>query len=142
MNDVIATLQPLAARRRFKASDVPAYLDMVAIGQVFLAVSIQGYGRLLETVFSQQSGSLKAVLAALDSGDVAALAQAAHSFKGEAGGLGLKALFELSRDIELNGRNYSATACHTAAAQLREYWDTTRAMCERMGISAHPSDLN
>lgn len=129
-----ASPTPAPARRRFKASDVADHLDMQAIGQVFLAVSIAGYSRLLDAVFTEQSGSLKALLAALDAADVQALIKTAHTLKSEAGGLGLKAVFELCREIELGGIGYTPEECVSKAAQLRQNWETSRAICMRMGL--------
>ena len=126
---------PRIPRRRFKSDDIQKYLDMNAIGQIFLAVSVNGYVRLLNSVWTQQSGSLKVVLDALDTAQTTEqLSKAAHSLKSEAGGLGLKALFELARDIELNALSYSSDTCATAAAQLRDCWDTSLALCDRMGF--------
>jgi two-component system, sensor histidine kinase len=132
-------LQPSAAtaptkRRRFKAVDLPDNLDMAAIGQLFLGITLPGYTQLLADVFARKSGSLDLLLGALDAGQIDTLRQPAHSFKGEAGTLGLKKLAELAHLCELEGVQFSAERCQQIAAELRESWDTAHALCQRMGL--------
>jgi len=122
-------------RRRFRASDLPDNLDMVVIGQLFLGISLTGYQQLLRDVLAGKSGSLNGLLAALDSGQVATLGETAHSFKGEAGTLGLKKLADQAQVCELEGAQFTQARCQQMAIDVREAWDTAQALCQRMGLA-------
>jgi len=129
-------------RRRFRASDVADHLDMLVIGQVCLGVTFMGYSKLLDAVFSQQSGSLERLLCALDGAQTAAIREDAHSFKGETSVLGLKALAQQARHCEEQGASFTPAECQQEALRLRDCWDTAQALCRRMGLStaAPPND--
>ena len=105
-----ATVSPAgqpAPRRRFRASDVADHLDMLVIGQVCLGVSLAGYSKLLDAVFSRQSGTLDRLLLALDAAQTDVIAEQAHAFKGETSVLGLKALAQqrqVQRCMDQQGR--------------------------------------
>ena len=123
-------------RRRFRATDVADNLDMLVIGQVCLGVTFAGYSKLLDAVFSEQSGSLARLLQALDGAQTEAIRDDAHSFKGETSVLGLKALAQQARHCEEQGAAFTPADCQQAAAKLRECWDTTQAICRRMGFAS------
>ena len=133
-----ATVSPAgqpAPRRRFRASDVADHLDMLVIGQVCLGVSLAGYSKLLDAVFSRQSGTLDRLLLALDAAQTDAISEQAHAFKGETSVLGLKALAQQAWHCEGQGARFTPADCQQAAAQLRDCWHSTRALCSRMGFT-------
>lgn len=134
-SDNVAVPSQPVPRRRFRATDVADHLDMLIMGQVCLGVTFAGYSRLLDAVFSQQSGSLERLLRALDAGQTEALREEAHSFKGETTVLGLKALAQQARHCEEQGAEFTPVDCQQAGARLRECWQTTQALCYRMGFS-------
>ncbi len=123
-------------RRRFRATDVADNLDMLVIGQVCLGVTFAGYSKLLDTVFSEQSGTLARLLGALDGAQTEAIQADAHSFKGETSVLGLKALAQQAFHCEELGATFTPADCQQAAARLRECWDTAQAICRRMGFAS------
>jgi len=110
---------PAATRRRFRSGDVAEHLDMVVIGDVCVGVTLQGFGQLL---------------AALDQADAATLKPRAHAVKGAAASLGLKAIQQLARDIEVVAHQQDASHCQQSARRLRELVATARALCQRMGF--------
>lgn len=135
---VPALLAPaIAPRRRFRAGDVTQHLDMATLGEICVAVSLTGYGSLLDSFFSDESGSFSALVAALDCGDVAALHGYAHPLKGAAASLGLHALASLALQAEHGGTHYSPEDCATASLQLIELRHTAHALCHSMGLTAH-----
>lgn len=131
----VSTAGQPAPRRRFRASDVADHLDMLVIGQVCLGVSFAGYSKLLDAVFSQQSGTLDRLLRALDAAQTEAIREHAHSFKGETSVLGLKALAQQAWHCEGQGAQFTPADCQQAAARLRDCWQTTQALCSRMGFT-------
>ena len=125
---------PQAPRRRFRAADVAVQLDMVVIGDICVGVSLSGYRSVTLGVLNDESGSLAALLDALDSARAAALPALAHAVKGAAASMGLRAVHALAQRIEADGAGYSALDCHAAAAALRDRLATTRALLDRMGF--------
>ena len=132
----VSTPSQPVPRRRFRATDVAENLDMLIIGQICLGVTFSGYSKLLDAVFSEQSGSLGRLLCALDGAQTSAIRADAHSFKGETSVLGLKALAQQAFHCEEQGASFTPADCQQAAAKLRECWDTTQALCRRMGLVA------
>jgi HPt (histidine-containing phosphotransfer) domain-containing protein len=123
------------ARRRFKAADVAINLDMGMIGEVCVGVSLTGYRSVLGGFLADSSGNQAGLLAALERADGAALGALAHAVKGASASLGLRSLHQLSARIEAEGAAWSAAQCGTAAAQLRDTLETTRALLQRMGFA-------
>lgn len=121
-------------RKRFKAGDVAEYFDMLVVGQVCLAISFRGYSQLLQTAFSGTSGSFKGLLAALGNSDYTLIKNYAHSLKGETGSLGLKALWEIAKELEHNSDSNSQSDNNSASQQLLDCWETSQALCKRMGF--------
>jgi CheY-like chemotaxis protein len=140
--DAAAPTQPLVtAPRRFRSEDVARHLDMSLLGEVCVAVSLDGYRSLLDSFFQDESRSLQVLLTHLDGADTSALSDAAHAFKGGCASLGFHALAALAGQIERAGRDFSTTACTDAAQQLRSLYQTAHALCRRMGLThlAHPA---
>jgi two-component system, sensor histidine kinase len=125
-----------APRRRFRASDVVANLDMTVIGDVCVGVTLAGYQSVLRGFLNDESGSSAKLLAALDRADSAGLKSLAHAVKGASASLGLRAVNALALKIESEGAGYSPAECRAAALQLRELLDTGHALLQRMGFSA------
>ncbi|MDT7835781.1 ATP-binding protein [Aquabacterium sp. OR-4] len=125
---------PSPARRRFRAADVAAHLDMAIIGEVCVGVSLAGYRSVLGGFFADESGSQAALLAALDAGQADRLRAPAHAIKGSAASLGLRALHDTVREAEQQGAGWSAERCTTTAAALREQLLVARGLLARMGF--------
>ena len=153
-HDPNAAPDPGTARRRFRSGDVAEHLDMVVIGEVCVGVTLQGFGGLLRGFLEDDSASLARLLAALDQADAQALKARAHAVKGAAASLGLRAIHQLARDIEVAatrqdaahdtdldpdldaslGATLDATHCQQSAQRLRALVATARALCLRMGF--------
>jgi len=121
-------------RRRFRASDVATHLDMGVIGDLCVGVTLSGYRSVLGGFLGDESGSQAALLAALDSADLALLRERAHAVKGAAASMGLRAIQALAWRIEREGATFSADDCQAAAATLRADLDTARGLLQRMGF--------
>jgi HPt (histidine-containing phosphotransfer) domain-containing protein len=106
----------------------------VVIGDVCVGVTLQGFGQLLRGFLEDDSASLARLLAALDQADAATLKPRAHAVKGAAASLGLKAIQQLARDIEVVAHQQDASHCQQSARRLRELVATARALCQRMGF--------
>jgi CheY-like chemotaxis protein len=126
---------PAAPRRRFKRGDVGRVLDLEAIGEVCVGVSMSGYRGLLGGFLADESRTVAELFEALAPGvDAAVRRAAAHRVKGAAANLGLRQLSQLARDVELAEGEPDAEALAAWSAQLDEAWTLTRAMCDRMGL--------
>ena len=121
-------------RRRFRTSDVAAHLDMAAIGDVCVGVTLAGFQSVLAGFLDDEAASSANLLAALDRGDTPALQALAHAVKGAAASLGLRAIHTLAQTIEADGAGWNAADCSSAAAQLREHLSTAKALLQRMGF--------
>ncbi len=126
--------EPAGPRRRFRTSDVAAHLDMGVIGDVCVGVTLAGYQSVLVGFLDDNAGSSANLLAALDSGDSAALKRLAHAVKGAAASMGLRAINALALQIEREGAGYSQADCAAAAEQLRDLLGTAKALLQRMGF--------
>lgn len=122
-------------RKRFRSGDAAQHLDMAMLGEICVAVSLTGYRSLLDSFFSDESGSFSALLAALDLGDVDALHASAHALKGAAASLGLHALASLSSETEQGAKRYSPEDCAATSLQLTALRHTAQALCHRMGLT-------
>jgi len=122
-------------RRRFRAGDVAAHLDMAVVGEVCVGISMAGYRAVLEGFLADESGSLASLLDALDRSATTELQARGHAVKGAAANLGLKALNDLAREVETEGAGFSAGQCAAAASTLRDSLATGRALCQRMGLA-------
>lgn len=127
--------------RRFRSEDVAQHLDMALLGEVCVAVSMEGYRSLLDSLFGDESQSFKKLVVALDGADTASLADVAHAVKGGCASLGLHALAALAAQIEQAGAGFSPMACADAAQQLRQLFQTAHALCLRMGLTARPHSV-
>jgi HPt (histidine-containing phosphotransfer) domain-containing protein len=110
---------------------------MAMVGEVCIGISLQGYQTLLQSYFSDESGSLDAVLAALESGDYPELRAAAHGFKGASANLGFQRLAELALELEKAEHGASPEANNNLLAA----WEMTHALCLRMGLTHVPEVL-
>ncbi|MCX7279211.1 MAG: ATP-binding protein [Burkholderiales bacterium] len=124
-----------AEPRRFRSDDVARHLDMPMLGEVCVAISLDGYRSLLDSFFNDESRSFKTLVAYLDAADTAYLQEVAHAFKGGCASLGFHALAALAGQIERAGPEFSADACADAARQLRSLYQTAHALCRRMGLT-------
>ena len=125
----------LTARRRFRASDVAQHLDMAVIGDICVGVSLTGYRSVLAGFLSDQSGSLGALLEALDAGNLHGLAELGHAVKGAAASMGLRAISVLAQGIETEGDSFDLAQCQASAAALRELVGTAQGLLARMGFA-------
>ncbi|WP_130482940.1 ATP-binding protein [Sphaerotilus mobilis] len=128
-----AATPPAAPRRRFRRGDAARVLDLEAIGEVCVAVSIKGYGDLLGGFLSDESGTLADLLMVLRQADASRLKAAGHKLKGAAANLGLRELAATAKTIEQGGETLDAAQCEALAARLVEEFETARALCARMG---------
>jgi HPt (histidine-containing phosphotransfer) domain-containing protein len=106
---------------------------MHMVGEVCIGVNLQGYRSLLQGYFSDESGSLDALLQALQEGEPESLRAAAHGFKGASANLGFQKLADLAFELEKheeNGRSF-----REAHTQLLAAWEMTHALCLRMGLT-------
>lgn len=120
-----------SARRRFKSGDVTSHIDMCMVGEVCVGVTVQGYRSLLQGYFSDESGSLDALLQALSEGDRESLRAAAHGFKGASANLGFSKLAALAFHLEKGEQQPD----DGTREQLLDAWDMTHALCLRMGLT-------
>jgi signal transduction histidine kinase/HPt (histidine-containing phosphotransfer) domain-containing protein/ActR/RegA family two-component response regulator len=125
---------PRPPRKRFRAGDVDSHLNMSLVGEVCIAVSLQGYRTLLESFLGDEAGGFGRLHLALDTQSLEALPSAAHSVKGAAASLGLHALAKAALRIEKQGGSFSAAQCQETGAELRELLHTAHALCQRMGL--------
>ena len=107
---------------------------MAMIGDLCVGVTLQGYQSLLDGAMRTDAHCYAEVLAALEAGETDKLLELGHSFKGVAASLGLAALSRMALTIEKQGHSFSADECHRQAESLRECWNTTYAICARMGL--------
>jgi two-component system, sensor histidine kinase len=126
---------PPAPRRRLRATDLAEALDMGAVGEVCLGVTLVGYQGVLRSFLGDSSGSIAALRTALEAADTAELKPRAHAVKGVAASLGLKALRALAQRIEAEGEGFDAAECAAAAAELQDKHATAVALCQRMGLA-------
>ena len=108
-------------------------LDLEAIGEVCLAVSMTGYTNLLSGFLADESRTIDELIEVLEAHDPDRLQAAAHKLKGAAANLGLRLLSQTAREIEQAELAPDAEACRALAARLVEELDLTRAVCQRMG---------
>jgi two-component system, sensor histidine kinase len=127
-----AVPKPTAPRRRFKRGDAGRVLDLDAIGEVCIAVSLSGYGGLLSGFLADESRTYAELVEALAPG-ATQRRPAAHKVKGAAANLGLRLLAQTAREIEQAEGAVDADTLAVWAARLDEEWLLTRALCERMG---------
>ena len=120
-------------RRRFRKGDAARVLDLEAIGEVCMAVSISGYGSLLSGFLADESGTLAELLDVLQRADASRLKAAGHKLKGAAANLGLRELAATAREIEQGGDSLDAGQCARLHERLTDEFETTRALCQRMG---------
>jgi HPt (histidine-containing phosphotransfer) domain-containing protein len=126
---------PPTKRRRFKPADVAEQLDMVQIGDVCIGVGFSGLRDLLHSLLADESGAQAALLHALDTGQLHELKATAHAVKGSMASMGLKRVRDLARQAELEHGDWDAAACAAHAQLLREALDTSRGICQRMGLA-------
>jgi CheY-like chemotaxis protein/HPt (histidine-containing phosphotransfer) domain-containing protein/two-component sensor histidine kinase len=133
----VAQVPKRPPRRRFRSGDVASHINMAMVGEVCIGISLPGYQTLLQSYFSDESGSLDAVLAALESGDYPELRAAAHGFKGASANLGFQRLAELALELEKAEHGASPEANNNLLAA----WEMTHALCLRMGLTHVPEVL-
>ncbi len=124
---------PAAPRRRFRKGDAARVLDLEAIGEVCVAVSISGYGGLLSGFLADESGTLAELFEVLRQADASRLKAAGHKLKGAAANLGLRELAATAREIEQTGETLDAAQCAELLSRLTDEFETARALCSRMG---------
>lgn len=120
-------------RRRFKSGDVAAHIDMPMVGEVCVGVTVQGYRTLLQSYFTDESGSLDALLAALHGADQEGVRATAHGFKGASANLGFHRLATLA--FQLEKQEYSEGSRDEVRERLLQSWEMTHALCVRMGLT-------
>lgn len=132
LHDEPRATTPRPVRKRFRPGDVAAHLDMSMIGDVCIGVSAQGYRSLLHSFFHDESGTLDALLAAIDSAPMD-LRAPAHAFKGAAANLGFHKLASIALTLEKNGVGPDETTA--TRIDLLEAWTMAHALCQRMGLT-------
>nr|WP_315431100.1 ATP-binding protein [uncultured Albidiferax sp.] len=129
------TYKPVTPRRRFRSGEMEQHFDMVMVGEVCVGISLARFRSLLADYLQDESQSLKALLTALDAGQITQLEATAHAQKGAAASLGLHALAAAAMGIEKNGASYTHAECAEAAQLLRELSRTAHALAHRMGLT-------
>lgn len=125
---------PRQPRRRFRPGDVAEHLNMAMIGELCVGVTLQGYQSLLDGAMRTDAHCYADLQAALEQNNTGALLELGHSFKGVTASLGLAALSRLALTIEKQGHGFTAEECKQHAESLRECWNSTNAICARMGL--------
>ena len=128
-----------ATRRRFRAGDMAQHLDMALLGELCLAVSVEGYKGLMDDFWSDAAGQLHPLLDALRCSFFDDIPRLAHSLKGVAASLGCTGVAAMARSIELNAPHFSVHACLQAAAQIEAQWHLTHALCFQAGFTRFPA---
>jgi CheY-like chemotaxis protein len=123
-------------RRRFRPGDVAEHLNMSMIGDLCVGVTLQGYQSLLDGAMRTDAHCYADLFRALEAGETAQLLELGHSFKGVSASLGLAALSRMALTIEKQGHEFTAEQCREHADALQECWNTTYAICARMGLIA------
>jgi two-component system, sensor histidine kinase len=111
-------------------------LDLEAIGEVCLAVSMVGYNSLLTGFLADESRTIAELIEVLEHHDRAQFKAVAHKLKGAAANLGLRLLSATAREIELAEAELDEPRCRDYAARLTDELDLTRALCTRLGLLA------
>jgi signal transduction histidine kinase/CheY-like chemotaxis protein len=122
------------SRRRFRPGDVAEHLNMAMIGDLCVGVTLQGYQSLLDGALRTDAKCYAELLGALEAGETGKLLELGHSFKGVTASLGLAALSRMGLTIEKQGQGFTADECRQQAESLQECWNTTYAICARMGL--------
>ncbi|MBL8332783.1 MAG: response regulator [Rubrivivax sp.] len=128
---------PRPARRRragVRLDDVGQLLDMVAVGELWAGIGLQGYRRLLLGFLSDKSGSLESLRSALREPLLDELKPRGHAVKGTAGSLGLCGVQAQARRIELEGAGWDEATCQAQVQALDDLLERTRALVENMGL--------
>jgi signal transduction histidine kinase/CheY-like chemotaxis protein len=122
------------SRRRFRPGDVAEHLNMAMIGDLCVGITLQGYQSLLDGAMRADAKCYAELLGALEAGETGKLLELGHSFKGVTASLGLAALSRMGLTIEKQGQGFTADECRKQAESLQECWNTTYAICARMGL--------
>ena len=120
------------ARRKFRPGEIAELVDATMIAEVCLAISPTGFRSLLDSFFQDQSHTLTELCEALADHQTAGLRSVAHSVKGAAANLGLRALAQSALDIEKAGSHYTPGDCDRARDSLQEQLAATHALAVRL----------
>lgn len=134
-----ADVEPVVSSRlrqwRFRAGDLARHLDMVLVGELCLAVRVDGFIGLMDDFWLDSSGQLCGLIDALKTNSLSSVPRLAHSMKGSAAALGCVGLAAVLRSIELESASYSPSACERACASLLEHWYEGHALCLQAGFT-------
>ncbi|GAA4422194.1 ATP-binding protein [Acidovorax lacteus] len=120
-------------KRRFRPGDVAAHIDMAMVGEVCIGVSLASYSSLVQSFFSDESGTRARLNETLQAQAADAAHEAAHALKGAAANLGFHHIAQLARQIE---HHCGDAGFDWAGAQqaLDQAFDMAQALSERMGL--------
>jgi two-component system, sensor histidine kinase len=145
-NTVPASLEPEAnsktpstgtpkGRRRFRAGDLARHLNMVQIGEICVAMKVNGYRLLLDQFFMDESSSMAQLSDALIGQQTTQLEELAHAVKGAAASLGLRTLADVCKTIEASGVGFDPQQCQDALTQLQDALLTAHGLSLTMGLT-------
>ncbi|HVW72399.1 MAG TPA: response regulator [Rhizomicrobium sp.] len=133
----------LALLDRFKPStpmpvaDADPLLDGETMASLAAVMGDDGLNSFLLLLVQDARGNLDAAAAALESGDLAATARAAHSIISSAGNAGARRLSVLARALETAAKSGDDAVARDHLAQTEACWQATRA---EIGDPADKSD--
>jgi len=123
------------ARRRFRAGDLEQHLNMVLVGEICVAMKINGYRILLDHFFMDESSTMSQLCDALARHQTALLQERAHSVKGAAASLGLRTLSDICKEIETTGADFDAQQCEDALTRVQDALLTSHGLTLTMGLT-------
>jgi two-component system, sensor histidine kinase len=133
------------AGARFKQGEVAHLLDLEAIAEVCVAITLTGFQGLLNSFLAEGSTSLAELMAALESPEPEPLYRAAHKVKGAAANLGLRQIARLAAELEVEAQAAADADADAGAGAgtdtdrlaqrtaLETELTRTRAACVRLG---------
>jgi two-component system, sensor histidine kinase len=122
-------------RRRFRAGDLARHMNMVQVGEICVAMKINGYRVLLDQFFTDESSYMAQLSDALIHHQTTQLQELAHAVKGAAASLGLRTLAEVCKAIEASGAGFGPQQCQEALTQLQDALLTTHGLSLTMGLT-------
>jgi HPt (histidine-containing phosphotransfer) domain-containing protein len=134
-NSVTTLVNQQPLRRRFRAGDVARYMDMQLVGELCLAVTVEGFMGLMDDFWADASRQLQPLLSALEQGAYDEAVKLAHTLKGVADTLGCVGVAAMARGIEKDALQYKLIDARNSASMLREQWESTHALCSQAGFT-------
>ncbi|MEP6874672.1 MAG: ATP-binding protein [Burkholderiales bacterium] len=116
-----------------------ALLDMVTVGDVTQTLTEPKYAELLDHFFSERAATLAALRQALAEASPADLRMRAHSLKGAAASLGLRAIAVLAQQLQTSAAGARADETARLLDRLEGTFDLSRAECTAAGLITPPA---